>query len=289
VARQKGFWSEELMNKVVEKGVIRGIEEIPEDVRSVFGTAHEIAPQWHIKVQSAFQKYTENAVSKTVNLCHEVTIDEVKNAYLTAWEGDCRGITVFRDGCKDSQVLNLGAGGKETPKIPVQTILERPVRVEGATYKILTPLGNAFITVNQDPEGNPFEVFITIGKAGSEVAAMAEALGRMISTTLRFGNHLPPRERAKEIVDQLRGIGGSRSVGFGPNRIRSLPDAVAKALSLHFGFNGETVHEVPVQAQGDPAEVKLEKVGDICPSCGSPALVFEEGCSKCHACGHSEC
>jgi ribonucleoside-diphosphate reductase alpha chain len=288
VARQRGFWSEELMNRVAEEGVVRKIEEIPQDVRDIFGTAHEIDPDWHIKAQSAFQKYTENAVSKTINLRHDATVDDVKNAYLTAWENGCRGITVFRDGCKEAQVLNLGVGNEKTP-VPTQTILERPVRVEGATYKILTPLGNAFITVNHDPNGNPFEVFITIGKAGSEVAAMAEALGRMISTTLRFGNHLPPRERAKEIVDQLRGIGGSRSVGFGPNKIRSLPDAVAKALSLHFGFNGETVHEVPVQSQADSKVIEVERVGDICPSCGSPALVFEEGCSKCHACGHSEC
>jgi ribonucleoside-diphosphate reductase alpha chain len=296
VARERGFWSDELKAKVSEKGVIRNIPEIPEDVKKVFGTAHEVDIEWHIKTQSIFQKYTENAVSKTINLRHDATIDDVKKAYLMAWETNCKGITIFRDGSKSTQVLNLGVGKKEEPKtgVPVQTqiIQDRPVRVDGATYKIITPLGSAFITVNQDPNGNPFEVFITIGKAGSEVAAMAEALGRMISTTLRFGNHLPPRERAREIVEQLRGIGGSRSVGFGPNKIRSLPDAVAKALSLHFGFtsNGEN-HQVPqqVQVEGLPKEVELEKVGDICPSCGSPALVYEEGCAKCHACGHSEC
>ena len=240
VARERGFWSDDLMAKVAEKGVIRDIHEIPEDVRKVFGTAHEVDIEWHIKTQSIFQKYTENAVSKTINLRHDATVDDVKKAYLMAWETNCKGITIFRDGSKSAQVLNLGVNKKEEIKddAPVQTqlIQDRPVRVDGATYKIITPLGSAFITVNQDPDGNPFEVFITIGKAGSEVAAMAEALGRMISTTLRFGNHLPPRERAREIVDQLKGIGGSRSVGFGPNKIRSLPDAVAKALSLHFGF-----------------------------------------------------
>ncbi len=295
VARARGFWSEGLMAKVVEKGVIRDIEEIPEDVKRIFGTAHEMDIDWHIKTQSIFQKYTENAVSKTVNLRHDATVDDVKKAYLLAWETSCKGITIFRDGSKSEQVLNLGVGKNvKANESPVQTqlILERPIRVDGSTYRIITPLGSAFITVNQDPEGNPFEVFITIGKAGSEVAAMAEALGRMISTTLRFGNHLPPRERAKEIVEQLRGIGGSRSVGFGPNKIRSLPDAVAKALSLHFGFggNGES-HKVPLQVQAEetPAEAETEKIGDICPSCGSPALVYEEGCAKCHACGHSEC
>ena len=294
VARSRGFWSDALMAKVAEKGVIRDIEEIPEDVRKVFGTAHEVDIEWHIKTQSVFQKHTENAVSKTINLRHDATVDDVKKAYLLAWETNCKGITIFRDGSKSAQVLNLGVSEKtKTSDSPVQTqlIQERPIRVDGATYKIATPLGSAFITVNQDPGGNPFEVFITIGKAGSEVAAMAEALGRMISTTLRFGNHLPPRERAREIVEQLRGIGGSRSVGFGPNKIRSLPDAVAKALSLHFGFVGNGDHQVPLQVhiEETPVEAETEKVGDICPSCGSPALVYEEGCAKCHACGHSEC
>lgn len=294
VAKEKGFWSEDLMTRVSEKGVIRDIEEIPEDVRAVFGTAHEIDIDWHVRTQSVFQKYTENAVSKTINLRHDATVDDVKKAYLLAWETNCKGITIFRDGSKNTQVLNLGVSDKAKTEneAPVQTqvIQERPLKVEGATYRIVTPLGSAFITVNQDPAGNPFEVFITIGKAGSEVAAMAEALGRMISTTLRFGNHLPPRERAREIVDQLKGIGGGRSVGFGPNKVRSLPDAVAKALSLHFGFgNGETQHQVPQQVEAVPVEPEMEKVGDICPSCGSPALVYEEGCAKCHACGHSEC
>ncbi len=292
IAKERGFWSEDLMAKVAEKGVVGDIEEVPEDVRRIFGTAHEIDIDWHIRTQTAFQKYTENAVSKTINLRHDATVDDVKKAYLSAWEGNCKGITIFRDGSKSEQVLNLGLdkkeGSKEENPAPSQMILERPVKVEGATYRIVTPLGSAFITVNQDSEGNPFELFITIGKAGSEVAAMAEALGRMISTTLRFGNHKPPIERAREIVEQLKGIGGGRSVGFGPNKVRSLPDAVAKAISLHFGFNNVS-HDAPevIEAASDKEETKV--VGDICPACGSPALVYQEGCSKCHACGHSEC
>ena len=291
IAKERGFWSEDLMAKVAEKGVVRDIEEVPEDVRKIFGTAHEIDIDWHIRTQTAFQKYTENAVSKTINLRHDATVDDVKKAYLAAWEGSCKGITIFRDGSKSEQVLNLGLNKKEEKKndaAPTQVIMERPVKVEGATYRIVTPLGSAFITVNQDSEGNPFELFITIGKAGSEVAAMAEALGRMISTTLRFGNHKPPIERAREIVEQLKGIGGGRSVGFGPNKVRSLPDAVAKAISLHFGFNNVS-HDAPgvIEAASDKEETKV--VGDICPACGSPALVYQEGCSKCHACGHSEC
>jgi ribonucleoside-diphosphate reductase alpha chain len=294
MARDRGFWSEDLMAKVAEKGVVRDIPEIPEDVKRLFGTAHEIDIDWHIKTQAAFQKYTENAVSKTINLRHDATVDDVKKAYISAWESNCKGITIFRDGSKSEQVLNLGLNQKEAKPEndlhPTPMILERPMKVEGATYRIVTPLGSAFITVNQDALGNPFEVFITIGKAGSEVAAMAEALGRMISTTLRFGNHLPPLERAKEIVEQLHGIGGGRSVGFGPNKIRSLPDGVAKALSLHFGFgNMHGNHETPEESQSVVLKDETKVVGDICPACGSPALVYQEGCSKCHACGHSEC
>jgi len=292
IAKERGFYSEDLMAKVGEHGVIRGMKEIPEDVRAMFGTAHEIAPEWHIKIQAAFQKYTENAVSKTINLRNDATVTDVKKAYLTAWEMNCKGITIFRDGSKNAQVLNLGTnseGKKEETKRIV--IMERPVKVNGSTYKILTPLGSAFITINQTESGDPFELFVTIGKAGSELAAMAEALGRLISTNFRFGNHLPARERAREIMKQLQGIGGSRSVGFGSDKVRSLPDAVAKAIGMHFGFTN-TNHNAPVEQKVPQAVEDFQtehKVGDICPSCGAPALVYEEGCQKCHSCGHSEC
>ena len=292
IAKERGFYSESLMTKVGERGVIREMEEIPADVRAVFGTAHEIAPEWHIKIQAAFQKYTENAVSKTINLRHEATVDDVKRAYLTAWEIGCKGITIFRDGSKGAQVLNLGTNNVDVKEEASKAIImERPVKVTGATYKILTPLGSAFITINQTESGDPFELFVTIGKAGSELAAMAEALGRLISTNFRFGNHLPAKERAREIMKQLQGIGGSRSVGFGPNKVRSLPDAVAKAIGMHFGF-ASTNHDVPAEQKTLQMQEDFQaeqKVGDICPSCGAPALVYEEGCQKCHACGHSEC
>ncbi len=317
MARQKGIYSEDLMKKVAEHGVIRDIDSIPADVRFVFGTAHEIEPTWHIRTQAAFQKFTDNAVSKTINLRNESTVDDVKRAYMEAWETGCRGITVFRDGCKNEQVLNLGTKNDkkevvvETKLAEEQVIKPRPVKVEGATYKIESPMGHAFITVNHDGTGNPFEVFVTIGKAGSEVAAMAEALGRLISMNLRFGNHLPAKERARELMEQLQGIGGGRSVGFGPNRVRSLPDAVAKAIGLHFGFVGSGSHEqtaavAPVQlpafepvATGNGhltnghANGQLgllhKKKADLCPSCGEAAFAFEEGCKKCYACGYSEC
>ncbi len=320
VAKKRGFYSESLMEKVAEHGTIRGLDEIPQDVKKIFGTAHEIDPSWHVKMQAVFQKHTDNAVSKTINLPNSATVDDIKKAYLLAWATGCRGITVFRDGCKQEQVLNLEVK-KDAPKEEVKeeyvaAIKPRPVKVEGATYKIGTPLGSAFITVNHDEMGNPFEVFVTMGKGGSEVSAMAEALGRLISTTLRFGNHMPPIERAKSIVEQLKGISGGRSVGFGPNKIRSLPEAVGKAIEIHFGLIGLS-HETQTNGNGhtdtiidasqamttkpkiekQPTQMSLEaqvppllgKQKDICPSCGEGTLIYEEGCKKCYSCGFSEC
>ncbi len=238
VAKTRGFLTEEIKEKVANHGVIRDIEEIPSDIRQIFGTAHEIHHDWHIKHQAVFQKYTENAVSKTINMANSVTVDEIKKAYLLAWKTDCKGITVFRDGCKDAQVLNLGVNGKkneETAETKEPTQI-RPFVIQGATYKLNTPVGQAFVTINKDVAGEPLEVFINVGKAGSDVTAMAEALGRLISTSLRFRGSVTRTERAEEIARQLAGIGGRRSVGFGPNKVLSLPDAVAMAISTHFGF-----------------------------------------------------
>jgi len=328
VAKEEGFYSQELMNKVAEHGTVRQITEIPEKVRMTFGTAHEITPEWHVRMQAAFQKHTDNGVSKTINLSHDATVSDIQKAYMLAWDTGCLGITVFRDGCKGDQVLNLGTQNKSqatnsnnqiSANNQIQNLKQeqelkpRPVKVEGATYRIETPLGSAFITVNHDSDGNPFEVFVIIGKAGSEVAAMAEALGRLISTTLRFGNHLPAKERAREIMQQLAGIGGGRSVGFGPNKVRSLPDAVARAIGMHFGLMGGHKDEAPINKSQEPNNLQISitnesngvsnghtttvgqlaipvgKKADICASCGEATLVFEEGCKKCYGCGYSEC
>lgn len=324
VAKERGFWSQELMDRIAEHGVVREIQEVPDDVRKTFGTAHEIEPEWHIKTQSAFQKYTENAVSKTINLRHDVTVEDVKKAYLEAWNSECKGITVFRDGCKDAQVLNLGTknGEKKEEVKEVAPVIEEPLRhrpymLRGSTYRMNTPVGTAFITINEDVQGEPIEVFINVGKAGSDVAAMAEALGRTISSTLKFRGAVSAKDKAREIAEQLSGIGGRRSIGFGPTKIRSLPDAIAGAISVHYSFgingyhnspgifgdvNSDTPSEVVASVPHVDVEKKqeslfvtankphaTEKAGDICPSCGSSAFVFEEGCGKCHACGHSEC
>ncbi len=290
-----------------------------EEKPNYFVSANDLTPEDHVLVQAQIQNLTDSSISKTVNAPNSHTVEDVKKLYRMAYELGCKGVTYFRDGSRTG-VLSKVDDKKPEVQEQKQTIQERPLRVDGATYRIPTPLGVSFITVNHDENGDPFEVFITIGKAGSEVAALAEALGRMISTTLRFGNHLPAKERARQIMEQLRGIGGGRSVGFGQNKIRSLPDAVARALSLHFGFgsdavaaslgtpaasvessNGHTTNGIAkaslmalvanqeVDEAASAQSLPAFKTGDICPSCGASALVYEEGCAKCHMCGHSEC
>ncbi len=246
VMKREGVWSDEVREKVAQKGVVRDVQEIPQKLRRIFGTAHEIHHDWHIKMQAAFQKYTDNAVSKTINMKNSTTAESIGKAYLLAWKTKCKGVTVFRDGCKDAQVLNLGIkDSKADKKGDADSTHIRPFRVNGSTYKMNTPVGAAFVTINEDQTGEPLELFINVGKAGSDVTAMAEALGRSISTALRFRGNLRAIERAKEIAHQLSGIGGRRSVGFGPNKILSLPDAIAMALSTHFDFkiNGKSTQK----------------------------------------------
>ncbi len=312
MAKEKGIWNEDLKKKLAEHGTVHDIAEVPENIKRVWVTAHEIHPDWHVKMQAAFQKYTDNSVSKTINMSNSATVEDIQKAYMLAWETGCDGITVFRDGCKNEQVLNVGtkseelstAKKKEEEKLQMLTepVKERPMRVTGATYRVDTPVGIAFITVNEDENGHPLELFVNVGKAGSDVTAMAEALGRTISTSLRFRGGLSAKDRIEEIARQLAGIGGRRSVGFGPNRILSLPDAVAYALSVHFGFliNGWNKQSKNQQLAIDGVSVSTDKVvtssvapakklGDICPKCGEAAFIFEEGCKKCYSCGHSEC
>ncbi|CAN5286604.1 adenosylcobalamin-dependent ribonucleoside-diphosphate reductase [soil metagenome] len=264
-----------------------------EKVPDYFVSAGQLTPEEHIRVQAKIQEYVDSSISKTVNAPNSHTIEDVDRLYTLAYELGCKGVTYFRDGSRMGVLSKVDA--PETKKEEV-VMKPRPTKVEGATYKIETPMGHAFITVNQDSDGNPFEVFIAIGKAGSEVAAMAEAMGRLISSTLRYGNHTTPLERAKDLVDQLQGIGGGSSVGFGVNKVRSLPDAVAKAISMHFGLVGSHKDETitneaePVAEQATlqmPLSASTKK--DLCPSCGNASLVLEEGCKKCYSCGYSEC
>lgn len=219
-----------------------------------FVSAMDLTPEEHLLVQAKVQEYTDSSISKTVNAPNEYTVDDVKRLYTKAYDSGCKGITFFRDGSRTGvlEVVKKDEAENEDKKetnghsdqqIPLPMspeagayLVNRPFAVKGATYKLKTPVGSAFITINEDDAGEPMEVFINIGRAGSDVNAMADALGRTISTALRFRGALPPKDRAREIAEQLEGIGGRRSVGFGQNKIHSLPDAISVALAAHFGF-----------------------------------------------------
>ena len=300
LARDRGFYSEALMEKVATTGTVQGLPEVPADVQRVFVTAHQIAPDWHVRMQAAFQRHLDNGCSKTINMPHAATVAEIGKAYLLAYESGCLGITVFRDGSKSEQVLHVGTAAKASPAVDTtatkggshmaeppapesnrQVVKPRPRKVQGVTYRVATPLGTAFITVNINGNDEPFEVFANVGKAGSDTASVSEAMGRLISMILRLPSPLTPTERLREVVSQLKGIGGGRHLGYGPARIRSLPDAMAQVLAEHLG-----IADVEEAATSQPAP---DSVGDLCPECGQGTLVFEEGCQKCYSCGYTEC
>src|SRR5712692_1332980 len=296
IAKERGFYSEALMDKVLETGTLHGLDEVPEDARDVFVTSHEIAPEWHVRMQAAFQKYTDNAVSKTVNLPHDAGTDDIASAYRLAYQTGCMGITVFRDGCKGDQVLNVGVGSRESEAgeapnsqfpIPNSEIKPRPAVVHGYTRAVKAPEGTVNITVNSDDAG-PLEVFVNVGRAGNDIAAMAEAIGRLISLNLRLPSSMSPQARMREMAAQLRNIGGSRTVGFGSEQVRSLPDAVAQALEKHLssGVNGNGHGLAQALVALEPGKTWT---GNLCPQCGGYTLAYEEGCKKCHGCGYSEC
>lgn len=236
-----------------------------------FVSAQELTPLDHVKVQAAIQKYVDASISKTVNAPATFSVDDVKKLYSLAYELGCKGVTFMRSGSRPGVLETLPSQKKEEvpgisdgvreEKAPVPAMLgeatngemlvKRPFVVKGSTYRLETPVGSAFVTLNETEDSMPLEVFVNVGKAGSDVAAMAEALGRTISTALRLKGSLTPRERAREIATQLSGIGGRRSVGFGPNKIRSLPDAISFALSIHYGFklNGDAkMHQATIEA-----------------------------------------
>ena len=299
VAKKRGFYTPELMEKVAKQGTLHGIPEVPEDVRRVFVTANEIVPEWHVRMQAAFQEHTDNGVSKTINLPNSATVEDVARAYRLAYDLGCLGITVFRDGCKSAhggQVLHVGTGAdadaegkgkmaaEETTQAKVTApVKPRPRTLKGVTYRIDTPLGTGYVHVNQGTSGEPFEIFLNVGKAGSDVQADAEALGRLISLILRMPSPLSPRERVEQVVKQLDRIGGRRDAGLGAARVRSIPDAVAQVLAEHVGLRE------PGQEHIREAREGRMKATDMCPECQNFTLVFEEGCQKCHACGFSEC
>ncbi len=274
IARERGFYSPELMKRIAEHGTVRDLSEIPEDVRRIFVTAHDITPEDHIRMQAAFQRHTDNAVSKTVNFCHDATRDDVATVYRLAYRQGCKGVTIYRDGSRDMQVLSVAkkdeGKGAEKP-VPSESFKsgrkrDRPRALKGATYQMETGCGPLYVTVNEDNQGL-FELFTTMGKAGGCAASQCEAIGRLVSLAWRSG------VQARQAVKQLIGITCHKPAGFGENKILSCADAVAKAIQMHMS---ETLGEVHHQS------------GGACPECGGP-VEHEGGCCVCHVCGYSEC
>ncbi|MBI2494283.1 MAG: hypothetical protein HYV94_19585, partial [Candidatus Rokubacteria bacterium] len=283
IAKEQAFYSGALMQEVAKRGSLHGIPGIPEAAAGVFKTSHEIGFEWHVRHQAAFQRYTDNGVSKTINLPNEASEEDVARAYRLAWELGCLGITVFRDGCKGEQVLTVGVGARKDKEAVQSVIRPRPRSLKGSTYRTETPIGTAFITVNETTDGDPFEVFVQVGKGGSDTMAVAEALGRLISLSLRLPSPLSAQRRLEEVISQLTRIGGGQPTGFGPTKILSLPDALARTLAEHTG-QVKPAPALPVAGGED-----RKRIGDLCKECGQATFVYEEGCKKCLSCGFNEC
>jgi ribonucleoside-diphosphate reductase alpha chain len=309
VAKQEGFYSEDLMKKIAQKGNVQSFQEVPQKIRNLFVTAHDIYPEDHIRMQATFQKYTDNAVSKTVNFPHEATVDDVAKVYQLAYELGCKGVTIYRDRSRARQVLYKGIVSLDQDRSRAEKVsreVERRPRarqdvIHGSTRKIRTGCGNLYVTVNEDKEGNLFEIFNQIGKAGGCAASQSEAIGRLVSLAFRSG--IEP----EDVVRQLKGISCHMPVWYQRGRILSCSDAIAKAIDWHLQEKRGTpkvyYDEREVNTQNDnPKEgmsslLPIEQVGrngsipifqrGACPECGGP-LIFEEGCVKC-LCGYSDC
>ncbi len=307
-----------------------GSDQLPD----YFVTAMDLSAEDHIRVQAAIQKWVDSSISKTANCPSDFTVEETKKLYELAFDLGCKGVTIYRDGSRDTQVLSTKSKDEEKEEkkseqaslqvasqenneagvtiadgVKVNGKLDknyhrRPQKLQGATYKMKTPLGKAYITIN-DIDGKPFEVIVNVGKAGSDVFAMSEALGRVSTLFLRFGE-LPDGNKARLLIKHLKGIGGSGAVGFGPNRVESIADAVAKALEYHLdgidpentiavtsdaaapGITGGMGHSLAIHHDRDEDGDEFHEL-DLCPDCGSASLIAEEGCKHCASCGYSRC
>ena len=296
---------QQIIEQIKHDGTCQDVDLLPEDIRHTFVVSVDISPEEHVQMQAALQRFVDNSISKTINFPSDATVEDVKKVYRMAWDLGLKGLTVYVTGSRQEVVLETkavaeakkGGNGLTAQAQEQATIVTapqrrpRPARLMGLTYRRSTPLGTAYITINQTDEKEPFEVFMNVGKAGSDVAAVSEALGRLISYILRMPSHLSPTERLQQVVYQLAGIGGGRPLGFGPQRVRSLPDAIAQVLDeyLHEAVMLEVAipdEEMPPAGQ---LELPLNQIGDLCPECGQATLLNIEGCKKCINCGYSEC
>ena len=306
VAKKHDFYSPELMKQIAEKGSIQDIEEIPREIREIFVTSFDIKPYWHIKMQAAFQRHTHNAVSKTVNFTNKSTAKDIEEVYMLAYKTGCKGVTVYRDGSRDEQVLSVDNRKKEDKTFSKIIPRPRPTVVHGTTTKITTGCGNLYVTINEDEKGLPFEVFMQMGKAGGCAMSQLEAIGRLLSLGFRSGIE------TNSVIEQLRGIRCPSPSWEKGGRIFSCSDAIARVIErqlvkakekevlLKENVSGTQAVSVPQEISeniqqgaesGSATLAKKKKSGNIvgvCPDCGS-ALWHVEGCMVCKACGYSKC
>jgi len=305
-----GEQRDRIIQQVMHDGTCQDVDDLPEHIRHTFVVSMDITPEEHVIMQAALQRFVDNSISKTINFPPDATVEDVKQAYKMAWELGCKGITVYVTGSRQEVVLETNAVAEakkhgqngssaalveSAQDIPSPKRRPRPQRLMGFTYRRETPLGTAYITINQTEEREPFEVFLNVGKAGSDVAAVSEALGRLISYILRMPSYLTPTERLQQVVYQIAGIGGGRPLGFGPNRVRSMPDAIAQVLDAY--LHDQSLLQLPAESVADEEttpppgqlELPLQQIGDLCPECGQATLLNIEGCKKCINCGYSEC
>jgi ribonucleoside-diphosphate reductase alpha chain len=322
---------QEIVEQVMRQGTCQNIKDLPQSVRDTFVVSADITAEEHVRMQAALQAFVDNSLSKTVNFPETATEEDVAKAYMLAWELGCKGITVYVTGSREKVVLEtkataekkdaslapaLSAKPELAPTFSADPKKPRPRVLAGKTFKVETPVGKAFVTLNENGGEQPFEVFINTAKAGSETAAISEAIGRLISYILRMTSPTKQTDRLREIVRQLIGIGGGRSLGLGPNRVRSLPDGIGQALDMYLREKAGALPDLEEKTNGnggtpsaghkieDEAYAQSEaafdfqptgeaapwvKIGDLCPECGEAAVVNEEGCRKCYACGYSEC
>lgn len=277
------------------------------DLPKWFVNAMDLTPEEHVTVQAKLQRWIDSSISKTCNVQSDYTIDQTRELYELMYELGCKGGTIYRDGSRDEQVLSTAKPGesekkdekKEDKKAAKKEIKlrERPRMARGLTIEKDSPVGRVFVTVNVDNSGNPIEIFVTAGKAGSDVTSMAEGIGRACSFALQLAGPMTSMERLSEIAEQFTGIGGTNVVGIGKNQIRSLPEAVAKAIEeiAEEIIKMQTSGELEPQIDPEPVAAaprrkgRAAKTADICPVCGAAAFIREEGCQHCTACGHSRC
>jgi len=319
LAKEHGFHSKELLEKIAENGTISDIEEIPEDIRKVFVCAHDIAPEWHVKMQAAFQKNCDSSISKTINLPHDATAEDVEKIYMQAWDLKCKGVTVYRDGCRENQPMALGKEEEAVvkgPRTPTEFKVRKPIKtppmIPAVRMRQTTPFGHMHIAVTVEPvTGREMEIFAQLGKAGDVVSSDLEAISRMVSLYLRIGGSL------EDIIEQLEGIGSHMVIPSKDGKVISLADALGKSLHRYhlakqtYGLSDiltgkinfdelpalkdfENTEIVTAEAQKPPAKPLIDPVPNAnlykakCPECGG-ILSFSEGCTKCPECGYSKC